>query len=207
MGIRLFPKKVDFFSIFEKSAKILVDASTELLELFEHFDDLEARIAKIRDWEHDNDDLTHETMSRLNQTFLTPIDREDIHALTTSLDDVLDFLWAAGDRVVLFHVGSSRPCAIELARSLRENCLVVQRAIGQLRRKNYAALQEACIEINRLENEADSIFREAMGKLFEVEADPIQLIKWKEILEFIEMATDKCEDVANTLEAVVLKHA
>jgi len=206
MAIRLFPKKVDFFSIFEKSAKNLVDASSELLGLFEHFDDLEARVAKIRDWEHDNDDLTHETMSRLNQTFLTPIDREDIHALTTSLDDVLDFLWAAGDRVVLYGVESSRSSAIELARSLRENCLVVQRAIGELRRKDYTALRDDCIEINRLENEADAIFRKAMAELFETEADPIQLIKWKEILEYIELATDKCEDVANTLEAVVLKH-
>jgi len=206
MAIRLFPKKVDFFSIFESSAKNLVDASAELLELFEHFDNLEARVAKIRDWEHDNDDLTHETMSQLNQTFLTPIDREDIHALTTSLDDVLDLLWAAGDRVVLFGVESSRSSAVELARSLQKNCLVVQGAIGQLRRKKYAAVREACIEINRLENEADLIFRKAIAELFNTETDPIQLIKWKEILEHIELATDKCEDVANTLEAVVLKH-
>jgi predicted phosphate transport protein (TIGR00153 family) len=207
MAIKLFPKEINFFDIFEKSSQNLIDASTQLVELFERFDDLDARIKRIHDIEHDNDELTHEIMSRLSQTFLTPIDREDIHALATSLDDVLDFLWAAGDRVQLFGVASTRPGAIKLARSLEASCEVVRHAFQELKRKKYSAVLQDCIEINRLENDADLIFREAIGELFEHERDPILIIKWKEILEHIELATDRCEDVANTLESVVLKHA
>jgi len=132
---------------------------------------------------------------------------EVIHALASGLDDVLDLTWAAADRVVLFHVPASRPGALALARSLKQNTETVHRAVQELRKKQYAALKKTCIDINSLENEADRLFREAIGKLFDDEKDPILLIKWKAILEHIELATDKCEDVANTLESVVLKHA
>jgi uncharacterized protein len=204
--MRFFPREVNFFEIFDRAAGNLMEASAQLVELFERFDNLEERVKRIHAIEHDNDDLTHETMRRLSQTFLTPIDREDIHALAASLDDVLDLMWAAGDRTALFHVKTGLPGAVALARSLRENCSIVQRAIQELKKKNYKGVQVHCIEINRLENEADEIFREAIAELFEKERDPILIIKWKEILEHLELATDKCEDVANTLETVVLKH-
>ncbi|HEX5132531.1 MAG TPA: DUF47 family protein [Candidatus Krumholzibacteria bacterium] len=207
MAIRFFPKDVDFFAGFEKAGRNIIDASTILVELFESFDKIDEKVARIHDIEHDNDDLTHETMKHLGQTFVTPIDREDIHALASSLDDVLDFIWAAGDRVALFGVPSARPGAATLARSLKQNTIVVHRAIQELRRKKYAACMESCIEINRLENEADQIFRDEIAALFTKETDPILIIKWKEILEHLEIATDKCEDVANTIESVVLKHA
>ena len=207
MAIRFFPKETDFFAGFEKAGRNIIEASTILVELFETFENIDAHIARIHDIEHDNDDLTHETMKQLGQTFVTPIDREDIHALATTLDDVLDFLWAAGDRVALFKVPAGRPGATALAKSLHENTQVVHRAMQELRRKKYAAALESCIEINRLENEADAIFRETIADLFTNETDPILIIKWKEILEHLELATDKCEDVANTIESVVLKHA
>jgi predicted phosphate transport protein (TIGR00153 family) len=207
MAIRLFPRQTDFFANFEKAGRNIIEASTILVELFETFENIDERVARIHDIEHDNDDLTHETMRQLGQTFVTPIDREDIHALASTLDDVLDFLWAAGDRVALFKVPEGRPGATALAKSLRENTIVVHRAMQELRRKKYAAALESCIEINRLENEADRIFRETIAELFTRETDPILIIKWKEVLEHLELATDKCEDVANTIESVVLKHA
>lgn len=207
MALRFFPTDTDFFAGFEKACSNIIDASTILVELFETFENIDEHVARIHDLEHDNDDLTHETMRKLGQTFVTPIDREDIHALASSLDDVLDFLWAAGDRVALFKVPRGRPGATALAKSLKENTLVVQRAMQELRRKKYAAALESCIEINRLENEADTIFRETIADLFTNETDPILIIKWKEVLEHLELATDKCEDVANTIESVVLKHA
>ncbi len=207
MAIRLFPKEVDFFAGFERAGRNIIDASTILVELFETFENIDKHVARIRDIEHDNDDVTHETMKQLGKTFVTPIDREDIHMLASSLDDVLDFLWAAGDRVALFKVTAGRPGATALAKSLKENTIVVHRAMQELRRKKYAAAMDSCIEINRLENEADRIFREAIANLFTKETDPILIIKWKEILEHLEIATDKCEDVANTIESVILKHA
>jgi len=207
MAIRLFPKDVDFFSKFEKAGSNTIEAANILVELFDTFQNIDERVARIHDIEHENDDLTHETMQQLGQTFVTPIDREDIHALATSLDDVLDLLWAAGDRVALFKVSHGRPGATALARSLRENTIVVHRAMQELRRKKYAAALESCIEINRLENEADELFRKEIAALFTHETDPILIIKWKEILEHLELATDKCEDVANTIESVVLKYA
>lgn len=204
--MRFFPKEVNFFEVFDRAARNLIEASTQIVDLFEHFDRLEERVQRLRDIEHDNDDLTHETMRRLSKTFLTPIDREDIHALAASLDDVLDLMWAAGDRTALFDVKTGLPGAVTLARSLKQNCMTVHRAISELKKKNYKGVQECCIEINRLENEADQIFRDAIAELFDKERDPILIIKWKEILEHLELATDKCEDVANTLETVVLKH-
>jgi len=205
--VRFFPKQVDFFEIFERASRNLIVACEHLVGLFENFERIDERIAAIEKLEHDNDDLTHEVMQQLATTFLTPIDREDIHALATGLDDVLDLTWAAADRVALFHVPATRPGALALARSLKQNTETVHRAFQELRRKKYAALKKTCIDINSLENEADRIFRESIGNLFNDEKDPILLIKWKEILEYLESATDKCEDVANTLESVVLKHA
>ena len=207
MAIRFFPKEVDFFAAFEKAGRNLMDASTVVVEIFESFDRMDERVARLQDIEHDNDDLTHETMTKLGQTFVTPIDREDIHAIATLLDDVLDFLWAAGDRVMLFGIEKPRPGAAALARSLHENTVVVHRAMQELRRKKYAAAMESCIEINRLENVADELFRKEIAALFTKEKDPILIIKWKEVLEHLEIATDKCEDVANTIESVVLKYA
>ncbi|UCG79509.1 MAG: DUF47 domain-containing protein [Nitrospirota bacterium] len=205
--MRLFPKEINFFEIFEQASQNLINASVALVDLFEKFDDLEHRVKKIHSLEHEGDLLTHEVMRRLNKTFLTPIDREDIHALAARLDDVLDLIWAAADRFLLYKVKEKTDGVIELANSLKDNAEAIHRAIKELKGKRYSFVHDMCIEINRLENEADRIFRESMRKLFETETDPVEIIKWKEILEHMENATDQCEDVANILEGIVLKHA
>jgi len=205
--MRLFPKEIDFFEIFEQAAMNMINGAGALVELFEHFDDLENRVKKIHGFEHEGDLLTHETMRRLNKTFLTPIDREDIHALAARLDDVLDLIWAAADRFLLYKVKKKADGVVELSQYLQDLAKAIHRAIKELKSKRYSFVQDLCIEINRLENEADRVFREAVGKLFESEKDPIEVIKWKEILEHMENATDRCEDVANILEGIVLKHA
>jgi len=205
--MRLFPKEIDFFEIFDKASQNLINAARLLVDLFENFDDIENRVKAIYELEQEGDLLTHETMRRLNKTFLTPIDREDIHALASRLDDVLDLIWAASDRFNLFMVNKKIDGVVELSRSLMANTETIHRAIKELKNKKYSYVQDLCIEINRLENEADRIFREAIGRMFENESDPIEIIKWKEILEHLENATDRCEDVANILEAIVLKHA
>ncbi|RMG03631.1 MAG: DUF47 domain-containing protein [Nitrospirae bacterium] len=204
MGI--LPKKLDFFEIFDKASRNLIEAARRLVDLFEHFDDIERRVKEIHDLEHEGDLLTHEAIRMLNKTFLTPIDREDIHALICRIDDVLDLIWASADRLLLFKVAEPLEGAAELANSLKENTKVIHRAIAELKSKKYSFVQDLCIEINRLENEADRMFRKTIGNMFEKETDPIKIIKWKEILEHLENATDRCEDVANILEGIVLKH-
>ncbi len=205
--MRFFPKKLDFYELFDKASQNLINAAEQLADLFEHFDNLEQRVKSIHDLEHEGDLLTHEAIRMLNQTFLTPIDREDIHALASRIDDVLDLIWASADRVLLFKLEEKIGGADELAQSLREHTRTIHRAIKELKNKKYSFVHDLCIEINRLENEADRIFRKAISTMFETETDPIKIIKWKEILEHLENATDRCEDVANILEGIVLKNA
>lgn len=205
--MKFIPKTIDFFELFDKASENLIEASNRLVELFETFDTIETRVKAIHELEHEGDLLTHEIMRRLNKTFLTPIDREDIHALAARMDDVLDLMWAAADRVNLFKVKNKLPGSIELAQSLQSNVKAIHRAITELRQKKYSFVQDLCIEINRLENEADRIFRKLISGLFQTETNPVEIIKWKEILEHLETATDRCEDVANVLESIVLKHA
>jgi hypothetical protein len=166
----------------------------------------EEKTKELYEAEQEGDILTHEVMRRLNKTFLTPVDREDIHSLIKGLDDVLDLIWASADRTKLFKLREPMSHAIELSRTLRENTEFIVKAIKCLKDKKYSYIQEYCIEINRLENRGDRIFREALAHLFETVEDPIMVIKWKEVFEHLEEASDKCEDVADILEGIVLKH-
>lgn len=151
--------------------------------------------------------LTHDIMRKLNKTFVTPIDREDLHALASRLDDVLDLIWAAVDRITVFRLTETTKEAIAMAQNLLMTAEVIQKAIKKLKKKNYSHVQEYCIEINRLENRMDRDFRDALGNLFDNIKDPILIIKWKEVYEHLEDASDRCEDVANIIEGIVLKHA
>lgn len=204
---KFFPKETDFFGMFEKAALNLNKGATLLVEMMEDFSSSEAKAKAIYEVEQEGDMLTHEVMRRLNKTFLTPIDREDIHALISRLDDVLDLIWASADRATLFKVEESTPEAVELSKTLHETTSIITKAVSSLKDKKYTYIQEYCIEINRLENVADKIYREALVKLFNDVKDPILVIKWKDIYEHLEDATDTCEDVANILEGIVLKHA
>jgi uncharacterized protein len=155
--------------------------------------------------EHIGDSITHEIAKKLNQTFITPIDREDIHALASALDDILDLVEAVADRFVVFKVTSPTEPALKLAHILYQSSVAVGAGIDRLG-KPHADVTECCVLVNSLENEADRITRDAISYLFEEEKDPIAVIKWKEIYENFEEGTDRCEDVANILERIALKH-
>ena len=151
--------------------------------------------------------LTHDIMKELNKTFLTPIDREDIHALASRIDDVLDLIWAAVDRMGVYRLDRPTPEAISIAEDLQMTSVILRKVIGELRSKNYSHVQEHCIEINRLENRIDRLYRDALGKLVNSPNDPVYIIKWKDIYQLLEDASDRCEDIANILESIVVKHA
>ncbi len=205
--MKLFPKEIDFFEIFDKTSQNLTKAATLLVSLMENFDNLEARAKEIHEIEQDSDMLTHDIMKKLNKTFITPIDREDLYNLASRLDDVIDLIWAAVDRIAVFKLKEPTKEGIAMSKDLLTTAEVMHKAIKELKEKNYSHVQEHCIEINRLENRIDRGFRDALGRLFDEIKDPILIIKWKEIYEHLEDASDRCEDVANVLEAIVLKYA
>ncbi len=205
--MRLFPKEIDFFEIFDRTSLNITKAASRLVDLMEIFDDTEARAKEIHEIEQDSDMLTHDIMKKLNKTFITPIDREDLYSLASRMDDVIDLIWAVADRIAVFKLKQPMREAITMSKDILTTAEVMHKAVKKLKEKNYAHVQEYCIEINRLENSVDRGFRDALGKLFDDVKDPILIIKWKEIYEHLEDASDRCEDVANILEAIVLKYA
>lgn len=202
---RFLPREQSFFILFNQVAANICEGAQALSGLFQNFDDRFARAGAIKELEHKGDNFTHEIFTQLNQTFVTPFDREDIHALTNKLDDVLDLIDAAAGRIVNYRADTLHTGATELGDILVRATKEIKAAVSRLEKPN--GILEHCIEINRLENEGDAIVRQAIGRLFDEEKDPVELIKWKEILEVLEIAIDKCEDVANILESVVLKNA
>ena len=202
--VRLIPKDNSFFQMFSAMSGNLIAGASTLVDLFGNYQDVERKIEEVRRIEHEGDDLTHDILTKLNQTFITPFDREDIHQLASKLDDVLDFINASCARILMYRISNPPPAAGELAKIILKQSQELQKAVS-LMQKNGNILVH-CVEINRLENEADVVAQQAIAKLFECEKDPINLIKVKELLEFLERATDKAEDVANVLETVVLKN-
>jgi predicted phosphate transport protein (TIGR00153 family) len=202
--VRLIPKDTSFFQMFSVMSDNLIAGAQTLVDLFADYKDVDKRIDEVRRLERAGDELTHAILTKLNQTFITPLDREDIHQLASKLDDVLDYINASGARLVMYRIAAPPPAAGELAKIILMQCQELQKAVS-LMQKNGNILSH-CVEINRLENEADQVSQQAIARLFEYEKDPINLIKIKELLEFLESATDKAEDVANVLETVVLKN-
>lgn len=205
--MRLLPKSTDFFEIFDRVALNISNAASLFVSLMENLDNIDVRVKEIHELEQDGDILTHDVIKKLNKTFITPIDREDLHALVLALDDILDLIWAAADRLTVFKLDKTTKEAVKMSKDLHATVEFVHKAIKKLKGKNYSHVQEYCIEINKLENRIDRDFRTALGFLFDEIKDPILIIKWKEIYEHLEDASDKCEDVANVLEAIVLKNA
>lgn len=203
--VRLIPRDTKFFELFENMASNVTEGARVLHQILQTFENVEAGVQRIKEIEHRGDDMTHAVMTKLNQTFITPFDREDIHRLASSLDDVLDFVNAAGQRLVLYKIRRATSPAAELAGLIVRQSEELTKAVSLLEKNKHVL--EHCVEINRLEDEADSVCREAIANLFDNEKDPIELIKMKELYEVLEMATDKAEDAANVLEAVVLKSA
>ena len=205
MAFRLIPREEKFYADFLALADELVNGSRMLEEMIAVERPIWDKAEEIKEVEHKCDFLTHEIIHRLNRTFVTPIDREDIHALAKSLDDVMDAIDACATLVRLYHIDSVRFGARELSRLIVDSVEQIACAMRALEGRRGVA--ECAVEINRLENEADRVHQQAVQSLFKDEADAVKIIKWKEILDFLEEATDRCEDVANVVEGVVVKHA
>jgi len=201
------PREDKFFDLFEESARNMVKASQALKEMIETWEFVDARVAEITELEHAGDTITHQIMAQLNRTFVTPFDREDIALLAHTLDDVTDFIHAAADAMFIYKIESPSQRAKELADIIVQQTSEIERVMPRLRRRTELKhVLGPCVEINRLENMADRVFRAAMAELFDITTDIAQIIKWREIFEHMESATDRCEDVANVLEGVALKH-
>jgi predicted phosphate transport protein (TIGR00153 family) len=203
--VPLIPKDISFFAMFAEMSNNLIAGASVLADLFADYHEVPGKIKEIRRIEHVGDDLTHSILTKLNQTFITPFDREDIHKLASSLDDVLDLINSAGARITMYKITQPPPAAAELARIILLQSRELAKAVPLLQKNGDVLLH--CVEINRLENEADQVSRQAIGELFEHEKDPINLIKIKELIEVLETATDKAEDAADVLETVALKNA
>lgn len=203
----LMPRESKFFELFEQSARNMAKVSKTLRDLLDTWDMVGGRVAEITELEHEGDTITHEIIAQLHRTFVTPFDREDIALLAHTMDDVTDFIHAAADAMLIYKIEQPTQRAKELAGIIVQATAEVEKAVSGLRRRaELKKILTNCVELNRLENMADRIFRSAMAELFENE-DITQVIKWREIYEHMESATDRCEDVANVLEGVALKHA
>jgi predicted phosphate transport protein (TIGR00153 family) len=199
------PNEQDFFALFQKQAENIVSGAAALTRLLEHYTGVPEQVQNIKAVEHAGDEITHQIFRKLNQTFITPFDREDIHQLGSTMDDVIDLIDAAASRFVLYRIQSIRPGTVDLSKVLTLATMELSSAIYSIQTPDKALYR--VIEINRLENESDRLCRTLIAQLFDEEKDPVQIIKWKEIFEVIETAVDKCEDVSNVIESVILKNA
>jgi uncharacterized protein len=203
---RFVPREVRFFDLFEQQSQHIIHAGQLLRELVHNFADARAKAHAVKEVEHQGDQITHEIVRKLNTTFITPLDREDIHDLATRLDDVLDFIEAAAERLVVYRIKEpTSPCRA-MAEVIVQMTHSMDRAIKCLRTMD-PGFHEHAVEVNRLENTADNLLRDSLAALFEEQADPIEVIKWKEIYETMETVTDRCEDVVNVIEGIILKMA
>ena len=206
--MRLLPNDKSFFNLFEQQGQKTVEGCKALLAMVGNPTDLEGQAERVTQIEHECDDITHAVVESLHKTFITPLDRNDIYRLITKMDDIMDLVEAAADRFALYDVKVMTAETGEIARVLVSSAEHVLSAVSGLRdMKKPAVILEHCVEINRLENVADKILRSALARLFREERDPIAVIKWKEIYETLESATDRCEDVANIIEGVVLENS
>jgi uncharacterized protein len=204
----LLPQESKFYELFVQSSHNVVDVAFALKELLNDWKDVPARVQHIADLEHKGDTITHEIMDLLYRSFITPFDREDISLLGHTLDDITDFIHAAADAMYIYRIKGPTKRSQELADILVEASKEVESAMVFLRsRSELKKAMEYCVDLNRLENEADEISRKALGELFEGGYDTTEIIKWREIYEHMESATDRCEDVANALEGIALKNA
>jgi uncharacterized protein len=201
--MRLIPRDTKFFELFAELSANLTDGAQLLRTILADPKDLAMRVSQVQAIEHRGDKATYEIITKLNQTFITPFDREDIHRLASSLDDVLDFVNSAALRLVMYKIHNPPPVSAELAGIIVLQCQELAKGVSLLQKNGH--VMKHCEEVNRLEDMADNVSRKAIADLFENEKDPIQLIKLKELYEVLEYATDKAEDAANVIEAIVLK--
>ena len=204
----LTPRDTKFYDLFEQDTRNLVVSAEKLVDLFDNYEDVEAKAKQLKDLEHRGDAITHEIIQRLHRTFVTPIDREDIALLANTLDDVMDFIEAAGRTAFLYRIAQPTERARELASIVAKVAYKLDQVMPSLRHRNqFQWILEQCVEINSLENEADDVHHAALAELFQDCTDACEIIKWREIYQHMEDATDRGEDVANALEGIVLKNA
>ena len=202
------PRGKIFFELYEESAENMVKTAEALKDMVNSWENIERRVEQIDEFEHIGDNTTHKIIELLHRTFVTPFDQEDMALLAHSLDDIVDLIHAAAVAMHIYKIDTPKEGAKELAGIIVTAAKEVEVALKQLRNQpKLKQVLEHCIEINRLENAADKVFRSAMAELFDNCSDTADIIKWREILEHLESATDRCEDVANVLEGVALKHA
>jgi predicted phosphate transport protein (TIGR00153 family) len=202
------PSNTKFYDHFDQASDVLVRAAEEFLDYLDQFDDPKRRAAEMKALEHEGDNITHATMELLDKSFITPLERGDIRRLMMALDDVLDFLDDAAQRIALYEIGTVLPDVRSLAEVLVSATKEVQGVVHKLRnlRQKNDILQQ-CIEIHRLEDEGDQIHQQALARLFKSGFDPLLVIKWKDIIEDVETSLDHCQDVANVVEGIVLENA
>jgi uncharacterized protein len=205
---KLIPGENRFFSLFEESAKNAEAVALKLKEMVCNWNNVAKDVQAIIELEHTGDGFTHEIIAQVHRTFVTPFDREDIALLAHSLDDIVDFIESAADAMDLYKVEKPTERARELAEIIYQTTAEVHKAVSELKQRiDLQHILAHCVEINRLENSADKVYREALAELFQDSKDIPFIIKWREIYEYMETATDRCEDVANVLEGVALKYA
>ncbi|MBI2955650.1 MAG: DUF47 domain-containing protein [Chloroflexi bacterium] len=206
--LRLIPREEKFFDMFEKASRNMLEAAKLLQEMLSHYEDVEKKVSEITEREHQGDAITHDIIAKLNSTFVTPFDREDIHHLTSAIDDVVDRIEAAADVMLIYRIERPTPELQKFASILVRSAEEINSAVPLLRKRDrMKEILNRCIEINRLENEADQLQRAALVALFENPTNTIDVIRWREIYGQLEEATDRCEDVADVLQGMVMKHA
>jgi predicted phosphate transport protein (TIGR00153 family) len=204
MAFSLLPREDVYFDLFTKMAGKIEEAAAILTEMLNTPGDLSGYRSRVKDVEHACDQLTHQITNKLNKSFITPFDREDIYTLAVALDDICDYIDAGVRAVVMYDIREQNGYSRHLARIIKDLGVEINGAVSVLSKPN--GINERFREIHRLENEADDVYFRAIGELFKEEKDPIAVIKWKEFYEILENATDRCESVANIIESIVLKH-
>jgi predicted phosphate transport protein (TIGR00153 family) len=205
MRIPLIPREHKFFDMFVEDARNVLSAARLLEQFFRNYDERERIASQLLDAEHAGDQISHDIGHKLESTFVTPFDREDIHGLISRLDDILDFIEEVADTCILYNIEAPTETAHAQAEIITRQCEQLAEALTKLR--SFKGLEQHWIEIHRLENEGDRIARQAVAELFKNGQDPMDVIKWKDVYALLEKAIDACEDAANVIERIVVKHA
>jgi predicted phosphate transport protein (TIGR00153 family) len=205
MRFPLIPREEKFFDMFVADAQNMLGAARLLEQFFRNYDDRERIASQLRDAEHSGDQISHEIGHKLESTFVTPFDREDIHALISRIDDIVDFIEEVADTCILYNIDEPTPTAHEQAEIITRQCEQIAEGLARLR--GFKGLEQYWIEVHRLENEGDRIVRQAVAELFKNGQDSLTVLKWKDVYDLLEKAIDACEDAANVIERIVVKHA
>ena len=206
--VRLVPRETKFFDMFAEMTSNLMDGANVLKGLFQNYSDVPVAVQKIKDIEHKGDDMTHAVVIKLNQTFITPFDREDIHYLASALDDIADYIFASAKKINFYKVNPNDPGIQKMADLIEQAAEQIKNAVLELRdMKNMRAITDALVKVNSIENQADDIFDLSIDRLFETEPDAKEVIKKREIYQVMEIVTDKCEDAGNVIESIIIKYA